>query len=163
MSATAHAQSRGQLQLPAFTALADKASESVVVSLDSALLAMAGRFLNARDPDEASAKRVISRLTGIYVRSYRFAEDFVYPRAEMETLRRQLTAPGWNRIVQTRNRDEPADVDIYVLVEKGRAMGLAVIAIEPRELTVVNIVGSIELSELHEIEGRFGVPKVSGR
>ena len=163
MSTLAQAQSHAKLELPAFAGLADKASQSVIVSLDSSLLGMAGRFLNAQDPDEASAKRVISKLTGIYVRSYSFANDFVYPSGEIEGLRRQLTAPGWNRIVQTRNREQPADVDIYVLVENGKAMGLALISVEPRELTVVNIVGTIELSELHELEGKFGVPRLNGR
>jgi hypothetical protein len=163
LSAAAHGQSRAKLDLPAFAALGDKASHSVIVSLDSTLLGMAGRFLNAEDPDEADAKRLVSKLTGIYVRSYHFDTDFVYPRSEIERIRHQLTAPGWNRIVQTRNREQPADVDIYVLVENGKAMGLALISVEPRELTVVNIVGSIELSELHELEGKFGVPKLSAR
>jgi len=39
----AAAQSRGQLKLPEFPALADKASESVVVTLDQRLLGLAAR------------------------------------------------------------------------------------------------------------------------
>jgi hypothetical protein len=39
-------------------------------------------------------------------------------------------------------------------------MGLAVIATEPRQLTIVNIVGAIDLDKLHRLEGRLGVPKL---
>jgi hypothetical protein len=39
-------------------------------------------------------------------------------------------------------------------------MGLAIIAAEPREFTIVNIVGSIDLEDLHKLEGKFGVPNL---
>ena len=40
------------------------------------------------------------------------------------------------------------------------ALGLAIIASEPREFVIVNIVGSIDLEKLHELEGKFGVPEL---
>jgi hypothetical protein len=39
-------------------------------------------------------------------------------------------------------------------------MGLAIIASEPREFTIVNIVGNIDLADLHNLEGKFGVPEL---
>ena len=36
--------------------------------------------------------------------------------------------------------------------------GLAVISAEPKEFTVVNIVGPINLEKLTKLEGQFGVP-----
>ena len=39
-------------------------------------------------------------------------------------------------------------------------MGLAVLAIEPKEFTIVNIVGAIDLERLHRLEGQLGVPKL---
>ncbi len=47
-----------------------------------------------------------------------------------------------------------------MLVEGGKAQGLAIIASEPREFAIVNIVGSIDLEKLHELEGNFGVPEL---
>ena len=41
-----------------------------------------------------------------------------------------------------------------------RRKGLAIIASEPREFAIVNIVGSIDLEKLHELEGKFGVPEL---
>jgi len=34
------------------------------------------------------------------------------------------------------------------------------IASEPRQFTIVNIVGAIDLDKLHKLEGQFGVPKL---
>ena len=39
--------------------------------------------------------------------------------------------------------------------------GLAVIASEPREFTIVNIIGSIDIDKIAKLEGQFGIPKVS--
>jgi hypothetical protein len=37
--------------------------------------------------------------------------------------------------------------------------GLAVLAAEPKALTVVNVIGSIDLAKLRDIEGKFGIPR----
>ena len=49
---------------------------------------------------------------------------------------------------------------MFVLVDGDKAQGLAIIASEPREFTIVNIVGNIDLEQLHDLEGNFGVPKL---
>ena len=73
-------------------------------------------------------------------------------------MRRQLSGPGWSRIVEARSTKENTDVDVFILIEQNKAMGLAIIASEPREFTIVNIVGRIDLADLHNLEGKFGVP-----
>jgi hypothetical protein len=152
------AQARGQLKLPEFPALADKASESVVVTLDQKLLGMAARWLSEDDPDEAKVKKMVASLTGIYVRNYSFDKDYVYPKADIDAVRRQLNAPGWSQIVGARSKREQSDVNVFMFVDGDKARGLAIIASEPREFTIVNIVGSIDLEELHDLEGHLGVP-----
>ena len=85
---------RGQLLLPEMASLADKASESVSVTLDSQLLGFASRFLNPADPDEAAAKEIVSSLTGIYVRKFTFDTDYAYPKADIEGIRRAHPQAG---------------------------------------------------------------------
>jgi hypothetical protein len=148
------------VKLPDFDALAAKASESVNVSLDPALLGLASAFLDPNDPEDAGAKQLIAGLKGIYVRSYTFDKDIAYPAAAVEMLRKQLEAPGWQRLVGVRKDKEHTSVDIYISVEQGKANGLVIIAAEPREFSVVNIVGSIDLEKLRRLEGKFGIPKV---
>src|SRR5262245_39584604 len=149
---------KGQLRIPEFAGLADKASESVNVTLDSRLLGMGCRFLDASDPEQAGAKKMCTGLTGIYVRSYTFDTDFAYPKADVDGVRKQLSAPGWSRIVEARSTKANTNVDVFVLIDGDLAQGLAIIASEPREFTIVNIVGSIDLAQLHDLEGNFGVP-----
>ncbi len=151
------------LELPDFDALADKASESVNITLDSALLGLATRFLDADDPADAAARDAIAGIKGIYVRSYSFDTDLQYSTADVERVRRQLSAPGWTRLVEVRSRRERTAVDIYVSLSNAaantaRADGLAIIASEPRQFTIVNIVGAIDLDKLHKLQGHFGVP-----
>jgi hypothetical protein len=149
-----------RLVLPEFSALAQKATESVTIALDAGLLAMAGRFLNGNDPQDAAAKEILKGLQGIYIRSYTFDKDAAYKQSDIDAVRNQLSAPGWNRLVQTRSRKSQANVDIYVMVANNQATGLALIASEPRKFTIVNIVGAIDLDKLHKLEGQFGVPKL---
>jgi hypothetical protein len=158
--ALAWAAPNPRLVLPEFSALAQKATESVTITLDPALLAMAGRFLDGNNPQDAAAKEVIKGLQGIYVRSYTFDQDSAYRQADIDAVRNQLSAPGWNRLVETRSRKTHANVDIYIMVENNQAIGLAVIASEPRQFTIVNIVGAIDLDKLHKLEGQLGVPNL---
>src|SRR5262245_34694785 len=90
---------KGQLKIPEFNGLADKASESVVVTLDSQILGLAAQLLNTNDPEEAAAKELVRSLTGIYVRNFTFDSDYDVPKADIEGVRKQLTAPGWSQMV----------------------------------------------------------------
>lgn len=147
-----------KLALPNFQALESKASETVSITLDSSLIALAARWLDSDKPEDAAARRAIAGITGIYVRSFTFDSDFAYPQADVDSVRKQLSAPGWQQLVQVRSRKEHNDVDVYIRVDGNKANGLAIIASEPREFTIVNIIGAVDLQKLHELEGHFGIP-----
>lgn len=151
---------RGQLLLPDFAKLNEKASEVVSVTLDSRLLNMACRFLNVDDPEQAEARKLCTSLQGIFVRHFTFESDFAYPKADVDALRRQLRGPGWSQIVGAVSRKDKTDVDVFVLIEGDKAQGLSIIASQPREFTIVNVVGNIDLEQLHDLEGKFGVPEL---
>ena len=145
---------------PNLEKLADKARETVDVTLDGPLLQLAARFLSDKDPDEARAKRLVLGLKGIYVRSFTFENRGEYDPADLEPLRAQLKAPGWSRIVGVRSRREGDNAEVFLKQENGAIAGLAVIAADPKELTVVQIVGPIQPEDLRDLGGRFGIPKV---
>jgi hypothetical protein len=149
-----------RLILPDFPGLEDKASETVTITLDAALIKLAAGFLDASKPEDAAAKQLISGLTGIYIRSFTFDADFSYPQGEVDKVRKQLSAPGWQRLVEVRSRKEKSAVDVYLFVDRNLANGLTIIASEPREFAIVNIVGAVDLQKLHQLEGRFGIPKL---
>lgn len=142
--------------------LAAKAIETVEVTLDGQLLRLAARFLAGNDDRDAAAlAEMVRKLEGIYVRSYTFAEEGTYDRAWIARFRSGI-GPGWQRLVQVRSQDSE-NVEIYARVKDDVIQGLVVIAAEPKELTFVNIVGSIDLEDLGRLEGQFGIPRVSRR
>jgi hypothetical protein len=152
----------GQLQLPDFSALAQKASHSVVVSLDPSLLAVAGGVLSAdSDPNDEAIKQLLSGLRGVYVRSFIFDHPGDYSPADVDSVRSQLT-PAWQPLVSTHDRTARSDVNIYMRRRDGHTDGVVIIATQPQQLTIVNLVGDIDLAKLAQLQGRFGVPQLMG-
>jgi len=153
------------IKLPAnLDKLAAKAEESVDVTLDGSLLKMAARFLSDKDdPDIAKVKRILAKLEGVYVRSYQFAEEGEYSRADVESVRSQLQSPGWGRIVGVRSRRDGGDVDVFLKVPGNGTLGGAVIIVaEPRQLTFVNVVGTIDPDDVTSLSGQFHIPRLHG-
>ncbi len=151
----------GRLTLPDFDAMAARASDSVSIRLDAALLSLAARFLDGGDPQEAAVRDLVSEVKGIYVKSYTFDTDFAYPAGGLDAVRRQLSEPAWQRIVEVHSGKERSSVDIFICQFQSKTRGLAIIATEPRQFTIVNIVGAIDLDKLHKLEGRFGIPRIT--
>lgn len=138
--------------------LAARASESVDVTLDSSMLQLASKFLSNDDPDSAKVKQIISKMKGVYVRSFEFAKESQYSMDEIEPLRAQLKSPHWSRIVSEKSKTENAEV--YIGRDGDKITGMVVIDAEPKELTVVHIDGPIDVNELSELGGHMGIPKM---
>jgi hypothetical protein len=141
--------------------LASKAAENVNVNVDGALLQLAGKFLGQDDPEQKAVKNLIANLKGIYVRSLEFAKPGEYSDADVDSLRKQLKAPAWTSMANVRSAKGGENVDVFLKMEKEKIVGLVVIAAEATRLTIVNIVGPIDLDQLASLGGHFGVPKVN--
>lgn len=141
--------------------LADKAREVVDVTLDAQMLRLASKFLSSSDADERAVRGIVSKLDGIYVRSYEFDKENEYDRSVLDKVRAQL-GPSWKKIVNVRGKLHE-DSEIYLDMRGGsdQPFGLLIISAEPRELTIVNIAGPIDLDQLSKLEGEFGIPKMS--
>jgi hypothetical protein len=148
-----------ELSLPDFKFIAHNATESVNISLGPWLLHMVGSLIDDRDADGAAAKRLFAGIESIRVRTYEFDSD-TFPTAAIDSVRRQLEGPGWSPLLQSRDRNDGEGVEIYVMTERDRTKGFALIATEPRELTIINIVGSIRLEDLPKLEKRLQLPSV---
>ncbi|HEX4268757.1 MAG TPA: DUF4252 domain-containing protein [Steroidobacteraceae bacterium] len=161
LPALAFAAEPGRLQLPDFSTLSKIATQQVNISLDPSLLRLASGVIDSNDSGHASAvNSLIQGIRGIYVRSYTFDKPGRYSMAQVKALQAQLLAPGWQAVVSTQDVKQGSNVDIYILRSGNRTDGVAIIAAEPRQLTVVNIVGSIDLAKLAQLQGQFGVPKM---
>jgi Domain of unknown function (DUF4252) len=156
--AVAGAACYGQaLDLKHLDRLADKASEKVDVTLDGSLLKMAAKFLSD-DPDEVKVKKLVSQLKGIYVKTFEFEKEGEYTEADISSIRKQLES-GWSRIVSVQSKKDGDNAEIYLKTGSADG-GLAILCAGAKELTVVNIVGKIDLDELSELGGNMGVPKI---
>lgn len=138
--------------------LASKATEKTVVSLDGPALKLATQFLSESDKDQAKVRKIASDLTGIYVRAFEFEKAGEYNMADIELVLSRIKGPGWQRIVDVTEKSERAGV--YVKTDGVKVQGLVVVAAEPKELTVVNIIGTIDPSQLKLLGGNFGIPKM---
>lgn len=141
-----------------FTALASRAEETVEVTLDGKMLELASKFLSSQDAEEQEIREIVSGLRGIYIRSFSFARDWEYDKSIGETIRGQMGS-GWEKMITVRSRDKE-NVDIWVRPGATALDGIFIIAAEPREFTVVNIVGSIDIDKLSRLEGQFGIPEM---
>ena len=140
--------------------LESKAADSVDVSLSGSMLQFAAKFLDGKDPDEAQVKKLISGISGIYVKSLTFKSEGAWSKSDLDSVRSQLHEPEWSRIVGVKSAEDGETVDVYVRNENKKITGVAVVAAESKELTVVNIVGPVDLDSLAGLSGHFNIPKL---
>lgn len=158
-AATAQAQ-EAKLQIDHLNKLADKAAEVIEVTLDERLLQLAAKFLSNQNPTEAKVKEIVSGLKGVYVRVFEFEKPGEYSLGDIESIRSQLRSPGWQKIVGVYSKRGGDNVDVHLKMQGDSILGLAIIAADPKQLTVVNVVGPIDLEKLRELEGQFGIPRL---
>ena len=141
-----------------FPDLADRATEVVDVTLDANMLRLAAKFLSGTDSDERAVRDVIGGLEGIYVRSYEFAKEGEYDRGLIDKVKSQL-GPSWKPLVTVRSKTKE-NVNIMADMRGDKVVGLVIIATEPREFTIVNINGPIDIDRLADLSGQFGIPEM---
>jgi hypothetical protein len=140
--------------------LAAKASETIDLSLNGSTLQFAAKFLDSKDPDQAKVRKLIAGLEGIYVKSFEFQKAGEWSPADLDAIRKQLKAPEWSRIVGVKSTTDGETAEIYLRNQDGKLTGVAILVADPKELTVVNIAGPVDLDSLAELGGHFHIPKV---
>jgi hypothetical protein len=148
-----------QLRLDFLSRLAAQAEEVVDVTVDPMLLRLASAFMSKQDADDAAMKELIAGLKGIYVKSFEFDREGVYTDADVAALRGQLKEP-WARMVNVQSKRDGEIVEVYAWNQGAQPGGLALLIAAPRALTIVNVVGSIDLAKLEALQGQFGIPRL---
>ena len=148
-----------RIQMGSLDHLAAKASQSVDVSVDERLMKMAAKVFSDQDADEREIKKLVEGLKGIYVKSFEFDTSGQYTAADLESIRSQLRGPGWTRLVNVSSKKD-GNLEVYLLFNGQLVGGLAVVHSDDKELTVVNLVGPVDLDKLAKLEGQFGIPEL---
>jgi len=129
----------------------------VNVTLDEDKLKFASAFLSTDEPNQSAAKGVVQGLKAINVRVFEFDKPGEVSSSDLDGIRKQLKDPGWSKVIEAKERDE--SVEIYMFGKNKDLTALIIIAAEPKELAVVNIVGPVDLKTLGGLAGKFGIPK----
>lgn len=141
--------------------LQDKAEEVVEVNIDGKLLELAKRVLLKVDDKKAKAVgEAIKGLEGIYVRVFNFEKDNEYNIADVEAIRSQLQAPGWEKLANVRSKKKNQKIDIYTMFTGDMISGVAVVLSGDRSVGLVNVIGPIDIDTLVELSGRLNIPKI---
>jgi Domain of unknown function (DUF4252) len=144
----APAASAQKLELK-FDALAARASDKAEVDLDGILLKLATRHgLATKDKDDKSpAGDWLSGVREIHVRHYEFAKEGSYSDQDLEPLRKQLSeGAGWSHFLNVKDKDERAE--IFVMSQGGKVGSCLILSTEPKELSVVYIMGTLTLAQM---------------
>jgi len=142
--------------------LAKKAANTVDLSLPSNLIQLGAAMLDPKDPDQAQVKKIVGSLQAIYIKNFEFKKEGEYTKADLDSIRSQMKAPDWQRMVGVLSSEDRETVEVWVRTDGGKMTGLTILAADPRELTVVNLVGSIDPAAIGELSGHFGIPKFNG-
>ena len=151
----------GRLRLDSLERLAPKASEAVNIDIDGVLIKFAGSILSDKDEEEHAVKELVAGLRGVYVRSYEFKAAGEFAEGDVAAVREQLRAPGWSRVLDVKSKGlDFGDAEVYLATAGGRVEGFALIVVEPKEVTVVNIVGSLDLDKLRRLGDHLNLPRI---
>ena len=137
--------------------LADRASDVTEVTLGKNMLSFASKFMDGKDKDDAAAKQLIEGLDGIYVRDYTFDKEGQYSMDDIDQLRKTFETGEWTPMVRERERKSGETTDIFVKLVNGESHGMFILTAEPKELTIVLILGPIRMDELGKLHGLAGL------
>jgi hypothetical protein len=158
-AAPAQAQN-ARLEIDHLDRLFPKAVETIDVRIDGALLLMASKFLRGDKADEAAVKEIVQALKGVYVKGVEFDREGEYSDSDVEAVRRQLSAPGWERIVGVRSKRDGENVEVFLMISNDAVIeGVGVLISDPKQVMVVNVVGPLDPDKINNLRGQFGIPK----
>jgi hypothetical protein len=137
--------------------LAARASDVTEVTLGKNMLAFAAKFMNDGDKEDAATRQLIQGLDGIYVREYEFDKIGQYSPEEIAKLRESFQTSEWSPIVHERESKSGETTDVLMKTVNGESRGMFILSAEPKELTIVLILGAINLDQLGELKGLSGL------
>src|SRR5258706_10292013 len=82
----------GRLQFD-WDKLAAKATETVDLNLEPRMLEMATKLLGDNQP----VKQMVSKLQGVFIKSFTFEKEGEYSEADVAAIRSQLRSPEWSK------------------------------------------------------------------
>lgn len=141
-------------------ALGRRATFHTDFTFDKSMLDMANNFVGDDD-----TKRVIAKLRGISVHSYKFSTPGLYSPSDLDTVRAQYHDRGWKHLVTSQSyvaTPEKARTDVWVRFDHAEVEGMVLLIANQTNLNLVAINGTLSPLDLLHLRGHFGIPRFSG-
>lgn len=141
-------------------ALTQHASFHTEFTFDKTLLDMANNFV-----DDEETKRVVAKLRGISVHSFRYPAPGLYDPAVLDGVRAQYHEHGWKHLVTAQSNaasDNPGRTDLWIRFTHGNVEGMVVLLAAEKNLNLIAIDGTLSPLDLLHLRGHFGIPKFQG-
>ena len=145
------------LPSPVEKELAARASNVTEVTLGKNMLAFAAKFMNGKGPDDAATRHLIEGLDGIYVRDYEFDKEGQYSMVDIDKLRQYFETSEWTPMVHEHDKKSGETTDVMMKVVNGETRGMFILDAEAKELSIVLILGPINMDDLHKLSGIGGL------
>ncbi|MGC1293582.1 MAG: hypothetical protein WA869_00955 [Alloacidobacterium sp.] len=159
-SVTARAQQNDDWVPHNMDAVGQHAAFRTDFTFDRTMLALANNFI-----DDEDTRRVVARLNGISVHSYKFSMPGLYDPNSLEAVRRQYRDRGWKHLVTAHSNHDPDNVsrtDVWIRFEGTNVAGAVVMLASPTNINLVAINGTLSPLDLLHLRGHFGIPKFAG-
>jgi len=137
--------------------LAARASEVTEVTLTKSMLGFAAKFMDGKRHDDAAVKQLIEGLDGIYVREYEFDKPGQYGPEVVEQVRQAVSTSEWVPLVREQDRKHGETTEVLMKVVNGENRGMFILEAEPRELTIVLILGPVKMEDLGKLKHLSGL------
>jgi len=128
------------------------------ITLNRDMLKLASGFLGS-GTEADSLKPLVESLNGVYVRTFEFDKEGQYNEADLEPLRAYLRQGQWNRIVESREGKALSEIYLQPLANN-RLGGVAIVAAESKEVTIVFISGNLKQEDIQKLSGTMGIPDI---
>jgi hypothetical protein len=145
------------LPSPVEKELSAKATNVTEVTLGKNMLAFAAKFLDAKDKENAATRHLIEGLDGIYVRDYEFDKEGQYSMDDIQRLRSYFETSEWSPIVRERDKKSGESTDVMMKIVNGETHGMFILDVEPKELSIVLILGPVKMDDLSKLGGIGGL------
>ena len=140
-------------------ALRQSASAKTEFTLDHDMLIFASKI----DPDDEDLRRVIAGVSGVSVHNFRYRDPWMYDSEALNAMKEEYRAAGWKQLVNKHDKDGGAGVsDVWIRFQHNAISNIAMVFARSREVSFVEVTGSISPLDLSHLGGHFGIPKIEG-
>ena len=92
--------------------LRESAASKTEFTLDHSMLVFASKL----EPDE-DLRRVIAGVSGISVHNYRFARNWQFDVAAVDSVNDEYRTAGWKQLMNEREKNGPGETDLWIRFE----------------------------------------------